>query len=231
MLDFLTHSLFIRPMFLIVAGGDPPGGNLLAGLARKARKVIAADKGAMYCLESGVVPHLVVGDLDSLTPGIQKRLQDLGVEIKKFSTSKDYTDTQLALDEAISGGARNVEIIGAMGGRFDHELANLHLLKRALDAGINARISTDTQQIFLIRSEHYILNRQGCTASFLPLTGRVEGITLAGFAYELEGAAMEIGNPYGTSNIVRNSRARVSVGEGVLVAVLSGFGPISATGE
>ena len=217
-------------MFLIVAGGDPPGGNLLAGLAGKAGKVIAADKGAAYCLEAGVIPHLVVGDFDSLPPDIQHELRDLGVSIRQFGIEKDYTDTQLALEEAISEGARDVEIIGAMGGRFDHELANLHLLKKAQDAGVNARITTDSQEIFLIRSHHVIRERQGFTASFLPLTGRVEGITLMGFAYELQGAVMEIGNPYGTSNVVRSREARVSVGGGVLVAVLTASGPDPATG-
>jgi thiamine pyrophosphokinase len=218
-------------MFLIVAGGDPPGGNLLASLAGRAEKVIAADKGAAYCLESGVVPHLVVGDLDSLSPDILEKLHDLGVEIKQFSTAKDYTDTQLALDEAIAEGAREVEILGAMGGRFDHELANLHLLKKAQDAGINARITTDCQQIFLIRSHQVIKDRQGVTISLLPLTGRVEDITLTGFAFELQGAAMKIGDPYGISNIIRSSEARVSAGEGVLVAVLTGLEAAAATGE
>jgi thiamine pyrophosphokinase len=208
-------------MFLIVAGGDPPGRNLLLSLAQQAKKVIAADKGAAYCLEAGITPHLVVGDMDSVPAHILKKLQDLGVEIKRFSAAKDSTDTQIALDEAISRGAEEVEIVGAMGGRFDHELANLHLLKRGLDVGIRTRITSGTQQIFLVDSEMTITGRQGSVASFLPMTETVKGITLAGFAYELEGAAMEIGNPYGVSNVILQQQARVYVEEGILVAVLT----------
>jgi thiamine pyrophosphokinase len=114
-----------------------------------------------------------------------------------------------------------VEIIGAMGGRFDHELANLHLLKRGLDAGVRTRITSEDQQIFLVDSEFIFTDRQGSIASFLPLTETVEGITLAGFAYELEGASMKIGNPYGISNVILRRQARVHVEKGILVAVLT----------
>jgi len=218
-------------MFLIVAGGNPPGRDLLTGLARQAVKVIAADEGASYCLESGITPDLVVGDLDSVSSSTLKNLQDLGITIKKYSTSKDYTDTQLALEEAISQGAQEVEIIGALGGRFDHEMANLHLLKKALDAGIKARITSKEQLIFLVESEYSFADRIGFTVSFLPLCERVEGITLAGFAYDLKDASMEIGDPYGMSNVIRTTPAVVSVKKGILVAVLTGLGPVPATGE
>jgi thiamine pyrophosphokinase len=216
--------MFIRAMFLIVAGGDPPGRDLLAGLASQATMIIGADKGAQYCLEAGVTPHLVVGDLDSAPPDLPGKLADLGVEVKRFSTRKDFTDTHIALDEAISRGAKLIEIVGAFGDRFDHMLANVHLLRRALDVGVRARILSANQQIFLVDSEYTFKDRQGLTVSFLPLTEIVEGITLSGFAYELTGASMEIGNPYGVSNVILKPHAQVMVDKGILVVVLSNEG-------
>ena len=213
--------MFIRRMFLIVTGGDPPGRDLLVGLSRKAGMIIAADKGSLYCLEAGVTPHLVVGDLDSAPSDISGKLADLGVEIKRFSTRKDSTDTQIALDEAINRGAEDVEIVGAFGDRFDHVLANVHLLRRALKAGVRARIVSDAQQVFLVDSEYIIKDRQGSTVSFLPLTEAVDGITLDGFAYGLTDANMEIGSPYGVSNVVLEPHARVRVKSGILVTVVS----------
>jgi thiamine pyrophosphokinase len=208
-------------MFLIVAGGDPPGRDLLAGLASQATMIIAADKGAQYCLEAGVTPHLVVGDLDSAPPAVLGKLADLGVEVKRFSTRKDFTDTHIALDEAIRRGAKLIEIVGAFGDRFDHALANVHLLRRALDVGVRARILSANQQIFLVDSQYTFKDTQGLTVSFLPLTEIVEGITLSGFAYDLTGASMEVGNPYGVSNVILKPHAQVTVDKGILVAVLS----------
>lgn len=208
-------------MFLIVTAGEPPSKRLLSRKASQAACIIAADRGAEYCLDAGVIPHLVVGDMDSIDEGVLPRLDASGVEIKRFSTEKDQTDTEIALMEARQRGARVVEILGALGDRFDHALANVHLLRMALRHGIQARITSDTQQIFLVNSETSLEHCRGCTVSFLPLTEKVQGITLRGFVYELDDASMEIGKPFGVSNRVKSAKARVMVKEGVLLAVLA----------
>jgi len=183
--------------------------------------IIAADRGAKYCLDAGITPQLVVGDMDSLDDESAERLAGLGVELKHFSPDKDRTDTEIALEEAISRGARRLEIIGAIGNRLDHTLANIHLLFTALRRGVVARMVSDTQQVFLVNKKEIIKDNWGRTISFLPLTERVEGITLNGFFYELDCASMEIGKPYGISNVVKSDSAQVTVAEGVLIAVLN----------
>ncbi len=183
--------------------------------------IIAADRGAGYCLDAGVIPQLVVGDMDSLDSETYERLTGLGIEMKRFSADKDRTDTEIALDEAIHRGTKRVDILGAIGDRIDHTLANIHLICMALRKGVAARIISDTQQVFLVDSHETIKGSWGRTVSFLPLTEQVEGITLTGFVYELEDAAMEIGKPYGISNVVKGDPAFVKVGKGVLLAVLS----------
>jgi thiamine pyrophosphokinase len=212
--------MFIRAMFLIVAGGEQPGKQLLNTRVLKASMIIAADKGARYCLDAGIKPHLVVGDMDSLDDATAERIAAAGATMKRFSPDKDRSDTQIALEEAIQHGAKNVEILGAIGDRLDHTLANIHLLYMALKQGVAARIISESQQVFLVDSSETIKDSQGCTVSFLPLTERVEGIALKGFRYELEDAAMEIGNPYGLSNVVKSDEAFVTVEKGILLALL-----------
>jgi thiamine pyrophosphokinase len=212
--------MFIRAMFLIVAGGEPPGKELLHGLALKADMIIAADKGAQYCLESGITPGLVVGDMDSLDQGSVDALSALGVAMQRVNADKDQTDTEIALDEAIQRGAKHVEILGAIGDRIDHTLANIHLLRKALQHRIEARITSETQQVFLVDSSETIIGSKGLTVSFLPLTEQVEGISLTGFLYEIEDASMQIGKTYGISNVVTSDQACVKVGKGILLAVL-----------
>lgn len=213
--------MFIRPMFLIVTGGEPPSKGLITDRASRAEWIIAADRGAGYCLDAGIIPHLVVGDMDSLEDEALRRLETSGVECRRFDTDKDRTDTEIALREALGRGARHIEILGALGDRLDHTLANVHLLHMALRHGVQALIITDFQQIFLVGSRSTLEHGQGCTVSFLPLTERVEGIVLDGFAYDLDDAVMEIGTPYGVSNVVRKPLARVSVRNGILLAMLS----------
>lgn len=213
--------MFILAMFLIVTGGDRPGRELLEDLASRAELIIAADRGAQYCLEHGITPGLVVGDMDSIDHASLLRLEAMRVEMKKCSPDKDRTDTEIALDEAVLRGARHIEIIGATGDRLDHTLANVHLLRKALKRGITARITSQTQQIFLVDSHETITGSRGCTISFLPLSGRVRGISLDGFRYPLKDAAMEMGKPYGISNVVESDRAHIALSSGILLAVLT----------
>ena len=208
-------------MFLIVSGGDAPESVFLSARADSARIIIAADKGARYCLDAGVTPDIVVGDMDSVDAGVLEDLESRGVDIRRFSADKDYTDTQLALDAALKLGAKRIEFIAATGDRFDHGLANFQLLYHALRYGADAWIRTPAQRIFLVEGEHTIAGKKGSTVSVLPLTMKARGIYLHGFRYELDDASMEIGNPYGMSNIVTSEVATVKVGHGVLAVVIS----------
>ncbi len=221
LLDFAPQSLFIRAMFLIVTGGEPPGKGLITDKASLAERIIAADRGAEYCLDAGVIPHLVVGDRDSLGDGVLRRIEASGIECRWFSPDKDQTDTEIALREALLTGARLIEILGAVGDRFDHTLANVHLLYMAFRHGVPAFITTDSQLIFLVGSRASLEHAQGRIVSFLPLTERVAGIVLDGFAYELDDGVMEIGRPYGVSNVVLEPQASVRVRDGVLLAVMT----------
>lgn len=208
-------------MFLIVTGGEPPSRGLITERASRAECIIASDRGAAYCLEAGIVPHLVVGDMDSLDEDSLRRLDASGVECRRFSADKDRTDTEIALREALERGARRIEILGAVGDRLDHTLANVHLLCLAFRHGVPAYIVTDSQTVFLVGSRATLEHSRGATVSFLPLTERVEGIALDGFAYDLHDAVMEIGTPFGVSNVVRKPLARVGVKKGMLLAVVS----------
>jgi len=208
-------------MLLIVAGGEPPGRELLAGRASRASRVIAADRGARYCLDAGLRPDLVVGDMDSLTAETLAELDRSGVACRVYSPHKDQTDTEIALGFALGDNPDRIEILGALGRRFDHALANVHLLYRSMQGGVPAFIVADTELVFLVTEEATLVNATGLTVSFLPLTASVEGVVLEGFQYPLEDASMEIGRPVGVSNVVRHARARVRLASGVLVGVMS----------
>ena len=208
-------------MFLIVSGGDAPGNELLKNRAAHARRIIAADKGAQYCLSAGVIPDIVVGDMDSISSNSLEQLLKRDVRLVKHPADKDQTDTQLALDLAMLGGADKVEMLAACGDRFDHGIANVHLLYYALSHGVEAEILSASQRIFLVDKKCIIRGSKGQTISLLPLTMRVEGIYLSGFLYDLENARMEVGKPYGISNIITSDESGIRIGEGILIVIIS----------
>src|SRR5437763_16398875 len=90
--------------------------------------IIAADGGALALERWKILPHLVVGDMDSLGDAGAQRLARQGVAVAKFAAAKDESDLELAVAHAVTAGATNITILGALAGeRLDHEAANLLL--------------------------------------------------------------------------------------------------------
>ena len=92
--------------------------------------IIASDKGLEVLDNCNIKPNYIIGDFDSLNEEIlQKYVNDDKVKIIKLNPEKDYTDTHMALKLAIELKSTNITIIGAIGTRLDHTLANIHILK------------------------------------------------------------------------------------------------------
>src|SRR5438128_8852856 len=84
--------------------------------------IVAADGGALALEHWRILPHLVVGDMDSLGQAGVERLAKRGVPVVSYPAAKDETDLELAVARAIDAGASEVVVLGALGGpRLDHE--------------------------------------------------------------------------------------------------------------
>lgn len=84
--------------------------------------VIAADGGAGYLQEVGMVPDVALGDFDSYG-----RVPDAR-EVVRLDPIKDVTDTYAAAELALERGYSKIDIRCALGGRLSHTLANLSLI-------------------------------------------------------------------------------------------------------
>src|SRR5450631_4011929 len=124
---------------LILAGGAAPIRSDLdaawPGWDHGIELVIAADAGALLAGPLGLTLDLVVGDGDSLGEPALDELGRAGVAIERSPAEKDPSDTELALIAASVRGATDVVILGAFGGRLDHELANIWILAHPALAG------------------------------------------------------------------------------------------------
>ena len=82
--------------------------------------LIAADSGYLY-YEDGLTFDYAIGDFDSAPAAKAK-------QIISYPPNKDYTDTELAVQLAVSKGFSQIYLIGGSGGRLDHLMANYRLL-------------------------------------------------------------------------------------------------------
>jgi thiamine pyrophosphokinase len=192
--------------------------------------LLCADRGARHLKDAGLVPTLIVGDMDSLDRCSQESYESMGVRIIRHPREKNETDTELALREAFGMAPTDVRIWGGLGGRIDHALANLSLLVQGIERGVEVRLIDGWCELFLVTRRAVIEGKEGQTVSLLPFIGEVSGVTLTGFKYPLTKAAMVVGRPYGISNVLTASRGVIEVGSGCLLVVRY-FRPGSFPGE
>lgn len=153
-----------------------------------APQVIAADGGAQHCLDAGVMPSAVFGDLDSLNAistfpeGVIRHIED-----------QDSTDFDKAL--------RSIEaplVLGAgfTGLRVDHYLACLNTLVRRPDR--RCILLGDSDIAFLL-PPHFVMDlAPGTRVSLFPM-GAVEGVS-DGLKWPITGLRFAPDGPVGTSN-------------------------------
>jgi len=177
--------------------------------------VIAADGG--YAQLGGIRPDLVVGDFDSL--GYVPE----GETIVRHPAEKDDTDTMLAARIGLSRGYRAFLLLGGVGGRLDHTLANIQTLAFLRENGARAALLGESETITLIRDES-LRFRAGLsgTISVFSLGERAKGVYERGLAYALTDATLTDTNPLGVSNAFTEEAAEVSVREGRLVVLYAG---------
>lgn len=171
-------------------------------LIKRGDWLVAADGGARHLMNMGLMPHLVVGDLDSLTRKEVNLLEQAGVQFERYPVEKDETDLELALRAVQVAGYRSAVIIGGWGGRLDQTLANIMLLQNERFAGLDLRLDDGVEEVFFIRQRAEINGKSGDTVSLLALSLAVAGIRTVGLRYPLRGETLTMGKTRGISNVM-----------------------------
>jgi thiamine pyrophosphokinase len=181
--------------------------------------IICADGGLRHLTGTSIVPDLIIGDMDSADETALDDFMQRGSRIERHPAHKDETDTELALARALEMKPDHVFIFGALGGRIDHTMANISLLVRAAECGVDAVIRDEACELFIVKDRREIRGAPGDTVSLLPLAGEVSGVTLKGFEYPLADAVMRIGVPCGISNRLSGATGTITVKSGHLLVV------------
>lgn len=185
-------------------------------------KIIAVDKGLETLDETEIKPDYIIGDFDSINKEVLKKFENFDIPIEYLNPEKDFTDTHMGLKLAIDIKSNNITILGATGTRIDHLLANINVLKEALNQNINAKMIDENNTIFLINKNTKLpLNKNYKYVSVIPLTSKLEGVDLKGFKYELDNATLEIGESIGVSNEQTADKATINIKKGIAIIILS----------
>ena len=204
----------IEPDVVVVASGPGPDVAVPDG-----GTVIAADGGLDRAAALGLEVDVLVGDLDSVSPAALARAESAGTRIVRHPVAKDATDLELALDEALALGARRVLVIASAGGRLDHVAASLLLLGATRYAELELDALVGDALVHVLRSARTLHGTPGELVTLLPLGGAAEGVTTSGLEYPLDGETLGPGSTRGVSNVFTSAEARVTLAEGILLAI------------
>lgn len=197
----------------------------------EADEVLTADSGARHLLKLGIMPDVVYGDMDSLTPDEIGRLESGGCRFVVSPAEKNDTDGGIILKEALGRGFRKIGIWGALSGRPDHSYANLMLLQLVFlpeyrriygpsesdlpevtieDAGV---------RIFLAKRRQWLEGKAGDYLSLFSLSPEVTGFKQEGLKYQPAGDRYDSGFPLGVSNEFVRDRIWMDWENGVLLCM------------
>ena len=171
--------------------------------------VIAADKGYEFALKHGIIPEIVIGDFDSST-------MPTNLNVLKLNVEKNETDGQEALAYAIKKGYDEIAIYGISGGRLDHEMGNLSLLKSGEEQGVSmVGKENDVDIYFKSKGKYAFKTQKG--KEFSIITFMEDSIISNGI-----GVKYPIDNLHLSSNSLGRAISNVAIEDEISFEVLEG---------
>lgn len=185
----------------IVCGGVISDYEKTAARIDKSIPTFCADGGYAHIDKLGLHADVVLGDFDSF----DRAKLNAHDNVIAFPVRKDFTDSEIAVQYAIEQGFTDITLLGALGGRLDHALGNLHLLAYAYRCGAVATVIDADTQAWYETTGRQVRGKRGDILSIVPLVPRGR-YTLRGLEYPLEDAPLPL---TGISNIFAADLAEV----------------------
>lgn len=171
---------------------------------------IAADAGYANALALNERVDIVLGDFDSYTSELPEKIEKIQVPAEK-----DFTDTQLAVKEALARGATEIVIIGGLGGRLDHTLSNISVLAELWKLNVHAVITDGVNRIRYINSSSTLIAKSGYKyVSVIAISEKLKGVDIEGCKYPLKNAVLQRSNQYAVSNEIVGNCALIAARKG-----------------
>lgn len=171
---------------------------------KKTDLLIGVDGGTKQILK----PDIIIGDFDSLTAIPEN------VPLIMHPKDKDFTDTELALQFCEKQNIKEVILVGFLGRRLDHLIANLMSLSK-----YNFKIIEGNQEIFICKDKLKISGKKNDLVSLIPLLGDCQGVTTVGLKWSLQGSTLKVGSSRGVSNVMLGKSASISLKKGCLLVI------------
>jgi thiamine pyrophosphokinase len=203
---------------VVFSGGKVTGGETLPPTSDTL--VLSADGGYLNALKFGLTPNVCIGDFDTLKT--LKTTIDPTCTVLTHPTDKDDTDTMLCVKYALSKGCDSIYVYGALGGRFDHTMANVQTLEYITNSGAVGYL-VDSQNVVTMQgvSSRVYPKLDGFNYySILAVSGSAV-VTSTGLKYPLSNTTLTRDFPLGVSNVILEAQASLTIHQGLVLVTYS----------
>ena len=202
----------------LFANGEIDDYGLIANQVGTFQTIVAVDGGLKHCLALELIPHIIIGDMDSSNKEMCECFPS--VKIVSHPQDKDESDLELAIDYCNFEISPHVTIFGGTGGYTDHTISNLMLLRRYYEEDI--RFATDNEILFALKPGHQTIEcPEGfSTISILPLFGEATIANTKGLKWEIENTKVDY-SFFSLSNVCSEKYFEVTVEKGFLACSLT----------
>lgn len=178
-------------------------------------RIICADGGYKISCQLGLKADILIGDYDSMEmPNIDG--------IIKLPMEKDLTDSEAAIDLAVSSGSTYIDILGGLGGRLDHEMGNLGILCKYNSQVSHMAIIDGQNYVFMISPGSKCIEKMNYRyLGVISYGGTAENVSIEGVKYPLKNYNLNNKTSLGVSNEICGKTASISFDKGILLIILS----------
>lgn len=175
--------------------------------------IICADGGIKHTLKLGIIPDILIGDMDSTN-----KMQ--AITIIKYNPIKNDTDMLLAVKKAIELGYKEINIYGGIGGRLDHTYANFQILAYIIDNDCNGYLYDEKTVVTMTKDKFVFDNFEYKYISIFSYGEKIDKVTIKGLKYEICDLNLFNTFPIGISNEHINKKGSVEINQGKLLIIM-----------
>lgn len=226
---FFSTTLWCDPWVIVANGSSIEVETLKESM--KGRKVLALDGAVNRFKALHLYPDFILGDFDSVNEpdywGIKALFADIDVSHSSYegnfgitiipAKDQNYTDLEKGIIYCDGAHATSILIIQATGGRMDHTLGNIGLLKKYAHADRPLILLTEKEQIFYLSNTGIAF--EGGVGEHCAIMGYPQAfMTTTGLAYNGIEYPLQLGIQESICNIITEPSATISIqGEALII--------------
>ncbi|MEG2928543.1 MAG: thiamine diphosphokinase [Oscillospiraceae bacterium] len=197
--------------------GSMPVNIPLKELIKEGDFVFCADGGYLQAQKQNIIPNMIVGDFDS-----SKKPTDTTAFVLALPAEKDDTDTYYIARHIVENHFTDALFCGVTGGRLEHTIANLQMLKFLSVHRVNATIMDENSRIMVLTEGKILLPpMENKYFSIFSMNEKAVGVSEIGAKYPLDKVVLTNEFPIGISNEFIGKEVEISVEQGSLLLIIT----------